>query len=121
FVQLGTSQDDDIVLDFFGGSGTTAEAVLRQNMIDRKKRRFIFITLPEKINQTTQAGKNAKSLGCETIADVARLRILKAIEKINKESLAVANGADRMKDSGFKYFTATPSHFKKWQESKIKK
>ncbi len=123
FIQLGTHNENDIVLDFFGGSGTTAEAVLRQNLIDNKKRSFIFVTLPEIIDDTTQAGKNAKSLGCETISEVARLRIVKAIEKIKKEN----NSAKKIKketelskqDLGFKFFSCTPSNFKIWRSDEI--
>jgi adenine-specific DNA-methyltransferase len=119
FIQLGTSKDGDIVLDFFGGSGTTAEAVLRQNLEDKKKRNFIFVTLPEPLDDSTQAGKNAKALDCETIADVARLRIVKAIDKIKSES---KNNNELFKtidinefDLGFKHLTCKESNFKMWR------
>lgn len=119
FVQLGTSKENDIVLDFFGGSGTTAEAVLRQNLIDNKKRRFIFITLPEKVDESTQAGKNAKALGFDTISAVARHRIIKAIDKIKKESSEegeLFNDVDlKTQDFGFKHFTCSESNFKIWR------
>ncbi len=123
FIQLGTYNENDIVLDFFGGSGTTAEAVLKQNLADNKKRSFIFVTLPEIIDETTQAGKNAKSLGCETISEVARLRIVKAIEKIKNEN----NSAKKVnketelskQDLGFKFFSCTPSNFKIWRSDEI--
>lgn len=119
FIQLGTSKDGDIVLDFFGGSGTTAEAVLRQNIEDNKKRNFIFVTLPEPIDDSTQAGKNAKALKCDTIADVARIRIVKAIDKIKSE----INGKGELFkttdvsqfDLGFKHLTCKESNFKIWR------
>ncbi|HRX10338.1 MAG TPA: site-specific DNA-methyltransferase [Draconibacterium sp.] len=124
FIQLGTYNENDIVLDFFGGSGTTAEAVLKQNLADNKKRSFIFVTLPEIIDDTTQAGKNAKSLGCETISEVARLRIVKAIEKIKKENnpaKTVKQETDLSKqDLGFKFFSCTASNFKIWRSDEIK-
>ena len=119
FVQLGTSKENDIIIDFFGGSGTTAEAVLRQNLIDNKKRRFIFVTLPEKIDESTQAGKNAKSLGFDTISAVARHRIIKAIEKIKKESSKESelfnNSNISTQDLGFKHMSCTESNFKIWR------
>ncbi len=123
FIQLGTINEGDIVLDFFGGSGTTAEAVLRQNLVDNKKRSFIFVTLPEIIDETTQAGKNAKSLGCATISEVARLRITKAIEKIIKDNLSaksINKTIENIKhDLGFKFFSCSPSNFKIWRGDEI--
>ena len=118
FVQLGTSQENDIVIDFFGGSGTAAEAVLRQNLVDNKKRRFIFVTLPEKVDASTQAGKNAKALGFDTIAAVARHRIIKAIENIKKQ--ATKEGVDlKTQDLGFKHLTCAASNFKIWRGDEI--
>lgn len=118
FVQLGTSKSDDIVLDFFGGSGTTAEAVLRQNLQDSLHRRFIFVTLSEKVDETTQAGKNAKSMGFDTIAQVARYRIVKAIDRIQEEVKRdgglFANDLAKQ-DLGFKYLTCRESNFKMWR------
>lgn len=119
FIQLGTKNEGEIVLDFFGGSGTTAEAVLRQNLADNKKRSFIFVTLPEIIDENTQAGKNAKSLGCTTISEVARLRISKAIEKIKKENHSTKPANKKVdiskQDLGYKFFYCCPSNFKIWR------
>ncbi len=123
FVQLGTSKENDIVIDFFGGSGTTAEAVLRQNLNDNKKRKFIFVTLPEKVDESTQAGKNAKSLGFDTISAVARYRIIKAIEKIKQElskegELSKKTDLARQ-DLGFKHLSCSASNFKIWRSDGI--
>ncbi len=119
FVQLGTSKENDIVIDFFGGSGTTAEAVLRQNLSDNKKRKFIFVTLPEKVDESTQAGKNAKSLGFDTISAVARHRIIKAIEKIKQESSKEGGLSKKTdlagQDLGFKHLSCSASNFKIWR------
>lgn len=123
FIQLGTYKENDIVLDFFGGSGTTAEAVLQQNLIDNKKRSFIFVTLPEPIDESTQEGKNALALGCKTISEVARLRISKAIEKIEKENFSDStlfqNGDKSKQDLGFKFFSTAVSNFKIWRGDEI--
>lgn len=119
FVQLGTSKENDIVIDFFGGSGTTAEAVLRQNLSDNKKRKFIFVTLPEKVDESTQAGKNAKSLGFDTISAVARHRIIKAMEKIKQESSKEGGLSKKTdladQDLGFKHLSCSASNFKIWR------
>lgn len=123
FIQLGTSSENDIVLDFFGGSGTTAEAVLRQNIVDNKRRKFIFVTLPEKIDDTVQSGKNALSLGLKTIAEVAKYRIDKAIESIKIDlSIQQKQSTDSglmQADLGYKHFSIRPSHFKRWRSDVI--
>jgi adenine-specific DNA-methyltransferase len=119
FIQLGTIGNDEIVMDFFGGSGTTAEAVLKQNKEDGGDRRFIFVTLPEPLDEKTQAGKEAKALGYLTIADVARSRIIKAIEALNgatsnQEDLFTVESKSKA-DYGFRHFKLTPSNIKNWR------
>lgn len=124
FVQLGTAKDDDIVLDFFGGSGTTAEAVVRQNIEDGVNRSFIFITFPEPVDSKTPEGSNALSIGCTNLADVARYRISKAFEKISHEIVSsptlFPHSNSNILDLGFRYFNCTASHFPKWRGDLIK-
>jgi adenine-specific DNA-methyltransferase len=62
---------DEIVLDFFGGSGTTAQALFTLNAQDGGNRRFIIVQLPEVPDSTSRAAM----AGFETIADVCRERI----------------------------------------------
>lgn len=62
--------EGDIVLDFFAGSATTCEAVLRH-----PGARFVAVQLPEAIGEGTTTGANARALGLLTIADLARARI----------------------------------------------
>lgn len=62
---------DDLVLDFFGGSGTTAQAVFTLNSEDGGNRRFILVQLPE----DSPEGSEAQKAGFKTIADVSRERI----------------------------------------------
>ena len=72
------SDPDSIVLDFFAGSGTTADAVLRANASDGGSRRFILVQLPEMLG----TGDNASAAGrYGTIADVCRDRIGRAGEQ----------------------------------------
>ena len=119
FIQLGTVGKNEIVMDFFGGSGTTAEAVMKQNKEDGGDRRFIFVTLSEPLDEKSQAGKEAKSLGHQTIADVARSRITKAIEVLrgassNQDDLFASTDKSNT-DLGFRHFRLTASNIKNWR------
>lgn len=76
-VQIG-SAEDDIVLDFFAGSGTTAHAVLKMNSEDGGNRRFILIQLPEKCAPDTEAAKE----NYKTISDLSIERIKRASKQI---------------------------------------
>lgn len=79
---------DDIVLDFFAGSGTTAHAVMDQNLADGGSRRFILVQLDEKPNPKSEAAAQ----GYSTIADLARERIRRAGTRvIDKAGLAGEN------------------------------
>ena len=69
-LQIGTDRDA-IVLDFFAGSGTTAEAVIEQNRIDGGTRRFVLVQLDEAIPESAPA----RAHGHRTIADVTRARV----------------------------------------------
>ncbi len=73
-IQLASVGDSDIVLDFFAGSATTADAVLQQNAEDGKRRRYIMVQLPEQCGDDTDASK----AGFRTIADIAKERMRRA-------------------------------------------
>ncbi len=94
-IQLATS-DDDIVVDFFSGSSTTAHAVMKQNCEDKCDRRFIMVQLPESLNVN----------GYATICDVAKERIRRAGEKIVEEEKAkqgdLFNDEPKKLDVGFR-------------------
>jgi len=78
--QLYTSSND-IILDFFSGSGTTAHAVMDLNKEDGGNRKYICIQLPELCDEKSEAYK----AGYKTIADIAKERIRRVIGKINEE------------------------------------
>lgn len=104
-VAQGTRQDgQDIVLDFFAGSGTTAHAVTQLNAEDSGNRKWICVQLPEKCKPDTEAAK----AGFVTIADIAKERIRRAGRKIREE------GGDKQLDTGFKVFKLDESNFKVW-------
>jgi adenine-specific DNA-methyltransferase len=119
FIQIGTVGKNEVVMDFFGGSGTTAEAVMKQNKEDGGDRRFIFVTLPEPLDDKSQAGKEAKGLGHQSIADVARSRIKKVIEVLggissNQDELFAPTDSTNL-DLGFRHFKLTASNIKNWR------
>ena len=73
---------DYIVLDFFSGSGTTAEAVMQLNAEDNGKRKYIMVQCPEHIDEKTIAYKK----GFTTICEIGEERIRRAAKKIREES-----------------------------------
>lgn len=83
--------NNDIVLDFFSGSATTAHAVMKLNAEDGGNRKYILVQLPEEI----EASKPAAKAGYKTIDEIGRERIKRAAAKIKEET-----GADI--DYGFK-------------------
>ncbi len=94
---------DDIVLDFFAGSCTTAQAVLELNREDGGDRRFIMVQLPEPTG-------NKQFL---TIAEIGKERIRRVMSRMKKEregQLAL----DKPKGLGFKVFKLVPSNYKQW-------
>ncbi len=111
FVEQATGPDD-IVLDFFAGSGTTGQAVLAQNAKDGGNRRFVCVQLPEKLDRNCEAVKR----GFDTIAQVARERLRRVIDEMQKEmqdSLPLAS-ADESMDLGFRVFRLHESHNRQW-------
>lgn len=79
-IQMATSEDD-IILDFFAGSGSTGHAVLDLNKEIGGNRKFICIQLPELCEEKGEAYK----AGYKTIAEVSKARIRKASTKIKEE------------------------------------
>ncbi len=105
-LELSTrSHEADLVLDFFGGSGTTAHAVLAQNDHDGGNRRFIIIQLPEPTERDDY----------KTIADVTRERVRHVIAKLNEERLnSLKFDGQGAEDKGFRAFKLAESNFTAW-------
>lgn len=74
-------KENAIILDFFAGSGTTAHALLKQNIEDGGNRKFICVQLPEEIEQSKEAYK----VGYRTIFDITKDRIIKTSEKLAQD------------------------------------
>ena len=98
---LQVAKEDDIVLDFFSGSATTAHAVMKLNAEEKGSRKFIMIQLPEKTDENSEAFKD----GFKTICDIGEERIRRAGKKIKEET-----GADI--DYGFRCFKVDSSNMK---------
>ena len=88
-------RNDDIVLDFFSGSGTTGESVMRWNAETRNTVRYILVQIPEQVKENTSAQK----AGYKTIDEIGQARIKLAVNKLRKEN-PMFHG-----DLGFKHFT----------------
>ena len=99
--------EDDLILDFFAGSGTTAHAVMQLNAEEQNgNRRYICVQLPEKTDEKSEARK----AGYPTIFDITKARIEKAAVKIRAEH------PDYTGDLGFKIFQ-TVEHFRQHQDN----
>ena len=94
------------MVDFFAGSGTTGEAVMRLNAGDGGNRRFILVQLPEPTEQDDS----------RTIADITKARLRKAAEAIRKEQEGKLDlEGDRHPDLGFRTYKLAASNFKIWE------
>lgn len=116
--------ENDILLDFFSGSGTTAHAVMELNK-DGGNRKYICVQLPELCEEKSEAYK----AGYKTIAEISKERIRRAGVKIRKEvEMEQAKQKEQlsfdeeqtvtMPDLGFKVFKLSDSNFKQWRDIK---
>ena len=92
-IQIG-SNSNDIILDFFSGSATTAHAVMDLNAKDNGNRKFIMVQLAEEIAEN----KSAYKAGYRTIDEIGRERIVRAAKKIREEN------PNTTADLGFKHY-----------------
>jgi len=88
-ITIGTS-DDDIILDFFSGSATTAHAVMSINSKDQSRRKFIMVQLPEECANDSEAAK----AGYKNICEIGKERIRRAGEKIKEQAGLTAQDID---------------------------
>jgi adenine-specific DNA-methyltransferase len=102
-------KNNEIVLDFFAGSGTMGHAVIAQNAEDGGNRKYICIQMPEICDEESEAYK----AGYKTIADIAKERIRRAGKKIISDCHSRESGNPEP-DTGFKVFKLDDSNFKIW-------
>lgn len=103
---LIVNDQDALCMDFFSGSGSTADAIMRLNTKDNKNRKFILVQLPEQVDKSSDAFRN----GYKTIPEIAEERIRRAGDKIIDENPELAGKLD----IGFKVFELEKSNLKKW-------
>ncbi|WP_442486434.1 site-specific DNA-methyltransferase [Fusobacterium necrophorum] len=84
------SDEDDIILDFFAGSATTAHSLFELNAEKNSNRKFILVQLPEPLLNNEEANKN----GMLTISDVAKERIRRAGKKVKEENPLLTQSLD---------------------------
>lgn len=110
-VLLSTHYDKNaLVVDFFSGSATTAEAVFKQNLTDGGNRKFILVQLPEKAQDGTY----------KNICEIGKERIRRAGQKIRNEQLGIKNEGDNSSlqtpnsslDTGFRVLKCDTSNMK---------
>lgn len=113
---FASTNENDIILDFFSGSGTTAHACLELNNEENSNRKYILVQLPEKTYSIDNNGKKIalkryKSVfnaGFETISQISRERIKQVENKIKN------NNPNNNFENGFKVFKLDTSNIKKW-------
>ena len=110
------SNADDIILDFFSGSATTAHAVMQLNAEDGGNRRFILVQLPELCDEKSEAYK----AGYKNICEIGKERIRRAGKKILEEHAQVTMEGDKQSlDVGFRVFKLDTSNLKTWDATPI--
>lgn len=119
-LQLATS-GDDIILDFFSGSATTAHAVMQLNAEDGGNRQFILVQLPEVCDEQSEAYK----AGYKNICEIGKERIRRAGAKILAEAeaqhqqLQLGEEEKPLPDVGFRVFKLDTTNLKTWDATPI--
>jgi len=106
-LEIGTKDDDnEIVLDFFAGSGTLAQAVLELNHQNGGNRKFLLVQLPEPTGSRDLA----------TIADIGKKRIRTVIERLREDAGSKLDlaGVKAREDLGFKVFKLASPNIQQW-------
>ena len=118
---IANCNNNDIILDFFSGSATTAHAVMQLNIEDAKNRKYICIQLPEKVEQASEAYKFLTDIDKpKNICEIGKERIRRAGDKIKKEieqenqQLKLGEEQKKLPDIGFKVFKLDSSNIRKW-------
>ncbi|MFI3068931.1 site-specific DNA-methyltransferase [Streptococcus suis] len=112
-LNIGAPDDNSLILDFFAGSATTADAVMQLNAEDGGNRKYILCTLDEQVADKSAA----KEAGYETIDQISRERIRRAVKKIQEEHPETVGKQDfgfrayKLDTSNFKDVSQTPDSF----------
>lgn len=101
---LSIFEKNDIYMDFFSGSSTTAHAVMELNAEDKGNRKFIMVQLPEETDEKSEAYK----AGYKNICEIGKERIRRAGDKIKSENLLLTSNLD----TGFRVLKVDSSNMK---------
>mgnify|MGYP000998547134 CR=1 FL=1 len=118
-IKLSGADTDDLILDFFSGSATTAHAVMQLNAEDDGNRKYICVQLPE----ATPEDSEARKAGYITIPEIAKERIRRAGKKILEEQKAkvekegLFTEEPKKLDTGFKVFKLDSSNINAWDSN----
>ena len=114
-------QDDDIVLDFFAGSGTTGHAVLKQNALDGGRRRYILVQLQEAVSAKNREQRATAAFLTElgkplSVSEVTKERLRRAASQIE------ASADDGVLDVGFRVLKLDSANIRAWEpeQGKVK-
>lgn len=110
-----TTKDNDIILDFFSGSATTAHAVMQLNAEDGGNRQFIMVQLPELCDEKSEAYK----AGYKNICEIGKERIRRAGKKLTENNGQLALEEKKPLDIGFKVFKLDTSNLAKWDSTPL--
>lgn len=103
-IKLFGVTNDDVILDFFSGSATTAYATMQLNSEDQKGRKFIMVQIPEETNEKSEAYK----AGYKNICEIGKERIRRAGKKIKEENPLGTQDLD----TGFRVLKCDTSNMK---------
>lgn len=106
---ITSNTENSLILDFFAGSASTGEAVLRLDRQYKTNLKFILVQLPE----PTPKKSNALKAGYKTISDLAKERIRRVVAQMKKEHEGQM-ALDKSEDLGFKVFKMAASNFRQW-------
>ena len=107
------ANNNDIILDLFSGSSTTAHAVIQSNVSEGFNNKFIMVQLPEKIDEKSEAYK----AGYKNICEIGKERIRRSGELIKQEYQKSNPGKEFTTDIGFKVFKLDSTNIKPWENT----
>ncbi|MDO7885585.1 site-specific DNA-methyltransferase [Hymenobacter cheonanensis] len=106
------TKDDDLIIDFFAGSGSTGHAVLDLNAQDGGRRRYLLVQLAEPVADKSEAAQ----AGYRTIADITRARLTRAGAQLAAARAGqVPPASGPPPDLGFRAYRLAASNFRAWQ------
>ena len=114
---LTSKDDEDIILDFFSGSATTAHAVMKLNAEDGGNRRFILVQLPEVCDEKSEAAK----AGYKNICEIGKERIRRAGKKLTDTDgqMQIGDSEKKPLDVGFRVFKLDSSNLQTWDATPV--